>query len=133
MADRGDYIERKRWGFFGLPFTFTVYSIGEEYLTIDKGLINKTEDDCYIYKITDVKLQRSMFERWFGTGTIICYSSDATDQKIVLQHIKRSKEIKDYILEASEKARLRRRTMNVQNIGVDVADIDGDGIPDNIE
>lgn len=133
MAERGDYIERKRWGFFGLPFTFTVYSIGEEYLTIDKGLINKTEDDCYIYKITDVKLQRSMFERWFGTGTVICYSSDATDQKIVLEHIKRSKEIKDYILEVSEKARLRRRTMNVQNIGVDVADIDGDGIPDNIE
>ena len=133
MAERGDYIERKRWGFFGLPFTFTVYSIGEEYLTIDKGLINKTEDDCYIYKITDVKLQRSMFERWFGTGTVICYCSDATDQKIVLEHIKRSKEIKDYILEVSEKARLRRRTMNVQNIGVDVADIDGDGIPDNIE
>lgn len=133
MADRGDFVERKRWGFFGLPFTFTVYSIGEEYLTIDKGLINKTEDDCYIYKITDVKLQRSLTERWFGTGTVICYSSDVTDQKIVLQHIKRSKEIKDYILEVSEKARLRRRTMNVQNIGVDVADLNGDGIPDDIQ
>lgn len=132
MEEKKEFVERKRWAFLGLPFTFTVYSVGEEYLTINKGFLNKVEDDCYMYKITDVKLQRSLGERLFGTGTVVCYSSDVTDQKIELKHVKHSKELKDYILDMSEKARLRRRTMNVQNIGADVADLDGDGIPDDM-
>ena len=35
-----DYImrERKRWAFLGIPWTFTVYTLKEKKLVIDRGL-----------------------------------------------------------------------------------------------
>ena len=91
------YKERKRWIFLGLPFTFTVYKVGEEILTVDKGFFTKFEEDCYIYKIQDVKLRTSIGERIFGLGTVVCYTGDTTDQVLELKHIKHSKVVKDYI------------------------------------
>lgn len=117
--------ERKRWVFFGIPWTFTVYNISEDLLTIDTGFFKTEENDCYMYKITDAKLTRSLFERIFGLGTVVCYTGDTTDKVISLLHIKNSMEVKDYIIKASEAARMRRRTVNMQDITAgDISDID---------
>lgn len=35
------YRERKRWVFLGLPFTFTVYNIKDDVLTVDQGFSKK--------------------------------------------------------------------------------------------
>ena len=119
-----EYKERKRWLFFGLPFTFTVYSIKEECITIDKGFFNKIEDDCYMYKVQDVTLKRTLFERMFGLGTVVCYTGDTTDKVLVVEHIKNSKEVKEFILEKSEIARRKRRTLNTLDIGTDTDDVE---------
>ena len=111
--------ERKRWLFLGLPFTFTVYHIGEDTLSIDKGFFNKTEDDCYMYKIQDVKHSASLIERMFGLGTVTCFTADVTDRTLILKHIKHSKDVKNYLFEKSEAARIKRRTLNMQNISAD--------------
>lgn len=112
------YVERKRWLFLGLPWTFTKYTVEDTLLTIDKGLLKTVENDCYMYKIQDVKLETGLLERIFKLGTIICYTGDVTDKEIVLQHIRHSKEIKNYILEKSEEDRRKRRTLNTLDIGV---------------
>ncbi len=120
-----EYIERKRWVFLGLPFTFTKYIVKEEAITIDKGLFNKVENDCYMYKIQDVTLKQSFFERIVKIGTIVCYTGDTTHPELRLEHIKNSKTIKDYILKASEEARLKRRTLNTLDIGSgEMSDLD---------
>lgn len=128
--------ERKRWKIFGFPFTFTVYSGNGEIITVDKGFFNKVEDDIYIYKVVDVKLRRSLAERMFGTGTVVCYTSDITDKILEIQHIKNSMEVKNFILKKSEEARIKRRTVNMQNISgnldLDGADLDNDGVLDDI-
>ena len=118
------YRERKRWLFLGLPFTFTKYIIRDDMITIDQGFLRKVENDCYMYKVQDVEHTASLTERIFGLGTIICYTGDTTHPKLILSHIKHSKGIKNYILEASEAARMRRRTLNTLNIGVDQPDTD---------
>lgn len=114
--DEVRFRERKRLLFFGLPWTFTVYTITDSVLTIDTGLLNTTENDCYMYKVQDVKLTQSLFEKLFGIGTITCYTGDATDSCITLLHIKNYKEVKTFLLKASEAARIKRRTLNVQDI-----------------
>lgn len=118
------YNERKRILFFGLPWTFTRYTISDEYITVNSGLINQKENDCYMYKIVDTRLESSLLERIFGLATIRCFSSDTTDPSFSLTHIRHAKEIKQFILEASEADRTRRRTLNTQDITGDVADGD---------
>lgn len=111
------FTERKRILFLGLPWTFTKYTITPSLLTIDRGLLNTIEDDCYMYKIQDVKLTTSLLERIVGCATVICYTGDVTDKEIKLIHVKHSKEIKAYLLKASEAARIKRRTLNTVDIG----------------
>lgn len=121
------YVERKRWLFFGLPFTFTKYIIKDDILTLDQGFLRKIENDCYMYKIQDVQHTAGLMERIFGLGSIICFTGDTTHPKLELVHIKHSKEIKNYLLEASEAARMRRRTLNTLNIGAEaLADMGDD-------
>ena len=125
-----EFVERKRWLFLGLPFTFTKYIIKENVLTIDSGFFKKVENDCYMYKIQDVELNASLMERVFGLGAVICYTGDTTHPKLLLVHIRNARAVKDFILEASETARLKRRTINTVDIGVGDMDLDGDGLPD---
>jgi uncharacterized membrane protein YdbT with pleckstrin-like domain len=127
------YKERKRLLFFGLPWTFTKYTVTPGVVTIDQGLLNTTEDDCYMYKIQDVKLTTSLIERIFGLSTIVCYTGDVTNPELRMIHVRHAKEIKSYLLKTSEEARLKRRTLNTMDIGAHGVDADGDGIPDHLE
>ena len=121
-SEKKFYKERKCWVFFGLPFTFTKYTVTDEVITINEGFLNTKENDCYLYKVQDVELHTSLGERIFGLGTVACYTGDNTHPQLYLTHIHHAKEIKNYILKASEDARRRRRTLNTLNI--DAADID---------
>ena len=116
-----EYVERKRWVFFGLPFTFTKYTVKEDLITVDEGLLKTIENDCFMYKVQDVSHSASL-------GTVTCYTGDTTHPQLLLQHIKHSKEVKEFILKQSEEARLKRRTVNMLDIGSgdlgDMGDVD---------
>lgn len=124
MEDEIQYRERKRLLLFGLPWTFTKYTITADMLTRDEGFLKVEENDCYMYKIQDVKLTATLMERIFGLATLTCYTGDVTDKELKLIHIKHAREIKSYLLKASETARIKRRTLNMQDIGAAPEDIE---------
>ena len=121
------FVERKRMLFLGLPWTFTKYIINEEFLTVDTGLFRTTEEDCYMYRIQDVKQTTTLMERMVGVSTLTCYTGDVTTPEIVLKHIRHGRDIKTFILHASEASRIKRRTLSTIDIGAhgmdDVDDI----------
>ena len=120
-----EFVEKKRWLFLGLPFTFTKYMIKEDMITVDTGVFTKVENDCYMYKVQDVEHTASIWERMVGLGTIVCYTGDTTHPKLLIEHIRNSKQIKEFILKESEEARLKRRTVNMLDIGSgEIGDID---------
>lgn len=120
-----EFVEKKRWLFLGLPFTFTKYVIKEDMITVDTGVFTKVENDCYMYKVQDVEHTASIWERMAGLGTIVYYTGDTTHPKLLIEHIRNSKAIKEFILKESEEARLKRRTVNMLDIGSgEVEDID---------
>ncbi len=120
------YKEKKRWVFFGLPLTFTTYTIEDEIITVNSGLLKRVENDCYMYKVVDVRLEVSLPERIFGLGTVHCFSGDMTNPDLRLVHIKHAKEIKNFILKQSEEERLKRKTLNMQSLdgNPDIAQVD---------
>ena len=120
-----EFVEKKRWLFLGLFFTFTKFVIKEDMITVDTGVFTKVENDCYMYKVQDVEHTASIWERMAGLGTIVCYTGDTTHPKLLIEHIRNSKAIKEFILKESEEARLKRRTVNMLDIGSgEAGDID---------
>lgn len=118
--------ERKRVVFFGLPLSFTSYIVEDENLRIKSGFFNQAEENCYMYKIIDITLKRSLMERIFGLGTIVCSTGDVSTPIITLKHIKRSADVKQFIFEKSEAHRVKRRTVNTLDINMQDNDSDQD-------
>ena len=112
-----EFVERKRWLFLGLPFTFTKYIVKEDMITIEAGFLKKVENDCYMYKVQDVEHTASLLERIFGMGTVVCYTGVTSHPRLALEHIRNSRTLKDFILKQSEEARMKRRTVNMLDIG----------------
>ncbi len=109
--------ERKRSLLFGLPLSFTTYEVTDGMVTTRQGLFNITENDCYMYKVQDVKMRTSLLQRIFGISTLVLYTGDVTDKELVLENIRNATAIKEFLLKASEKARIERRTIHMNDIG----------------
>lgn len=106
--------DRKRT-IFGLPWSFTKYSLTGDRLFIEKGLFNVTEDEVRLYRVTDVSLTRTFGQRLFGLGTISCCSADKTLGDFKILNIKNSKEVKELLSEAIEKERMAKRVISKED------------------
>ena len=101
--------ERKRWGFFGLPFTFTVYRMNEKKLTVQSGLLSTHEDDILLYRIMDTSLCRTLWQKLFKLGSVRVASTDQSLPELVIKNIRNSREFKDILDERVECERLRMK------------------------
>ncbi len=130
MAKEIVWKDRKRLLLFGLPWTFTKYSMSEDRFFIERGILNVREDEVRLYRITDVSLNRSILQRMFGLGTIKCCSADKTLGDFEIVNIKNSKDVKELLSDAIEKERVSKRVISKEDF---VHDHDGDGIDDAID
>lgn len=117
--------ERKRWLFFGLPFTFTTYLLSERKLTVRSGLLTTNEDDILLYRVMDTSLRRTLMQKMFGLGSIHIASSDQSLPELVIKNIRNSRDFKDVLDSRVEADRLRMRVRTGEFM-----DVDGDGMPD---
>ncbi len=100
--------DRKRI-IFGLPWSFTKYSLTKEKLFIQTGIFNLREDEIRLYRIMDVTLRRSFWERLFGLGTIHCCSADKSSPEFDIRHIRRSADTKNMLSDMIEAEREAKR------------------------
>lgn len=101
--------ERKRWGFFGLPLTFTVYTLDPKVLTIKSGFFTSTENEIRLYRVLDVTLTRTLTQKMFGLGSLKIMSSDKSSPEFIIKNIKNVRRFKDYLSEYVEMERKRNR------------------------
>lgn len=105
-----DYVwkDRKRT-LFGLPWSFTVYSLTNEKLTITTGFFNKHEEEVRLYRIMDISLNRTFGQRLFRLGTIHVVSADKSTPEFDIKSVKDSERIKDMLSDMVEEERMRKR------------------------
>lgn len=100
--------DRKR-NWLGLPWTFTIYRFDEERLFIERGFLNQVEDEVRLYRILDLRVTRTFWQRIIGTGTITINSNDKSMKTFALANIKNPKEVKEQLSELVESMRDRKR------------------------
>ncbi|MDD2392917.1 MAG: PH domain-containing protein [Eubacteriales bacterium] len=122
--------ERKRWLFFGLPFTFTTYRLGSKALTLRKGFFTTTEDDIQLFRVLDVSVKRSLMQKIVGIGTLNVMSTDKTHPNLEIKNIKRCRDFKEAVDERVEKERLRLRFRTGELIDNDL-DVDDETFDNN--
>ena len=103
--------DRKRT-IFGLPWTFTKYSLSEDRLFIETGLFKYAQDEVRLYRILDLQLTRSFSQRLFGLGTIKVSSSDQSLKNFEIKNIKNSMEVKETLSRLVEEQRDSKRVIN---------------------
>ncbi len=116
---------RKR-NFLGLPWTFTVYGFSEDRLYIKTGILSTREDEVRLYRITDIGLTRSFWQRIMGMGSIQIYSSDQSMGDFQLVNIKDSENVKEQLSQLIEKERQEKRVSSREFIGIDGDEDEGD-------
>ena len=105
----------------GLPWTFTRYGLDKERLFIDKGFFNMVSYEARLYRITDVSLTRTLWQRIIGTGTILVFSSDRSLGNFKIRNIKNSMIVKELLSQTVEAERQSKRVYTRENM-VDVED-----------
>lgn len=116
------WIDKKRH--LGLPISFTKYSLTDERLYTESGFINLKESELLLYRVRDIGLTRTLWQRLFGVGTIHIYSSDTTDEHLDIVNVKKAKDVKDLISSKVEESKKSRRIGTTEIIGSDLTDIE---------
>ncbi len=111
--------ERKRWGFLGIPWTFTVYTLKEKKLVVDKGLFTSVKNEILLYRILDLSYSRTLGQKIFGLGTVTVYSKDKTNPTLEIKNIKHSNDFYESLSEAVENDRIRMKMRQSELIDVD--------------
>jgi len=116
--------DRKRI-IFGLPWTFTVYSLTPEKLLIETGILNKKQEEIRLYRIMDITLRRTLEERVFGLGSIHCCSGDKSTPEFTIKRVKKGLQVKELLSNMVEKEREAKRVVSREFMTDGEADAEG--------
>ena len=129
MSITSAYLWKDRKRYFGLPLSFTRYSLSEDRLFISEGFLTIKDDEILLYRVRDIDTRRSLWQRLFGVGTVVVASSDKTMPNLVLKNIKDPLFVKELIHKQVEETKIKRRV----RFGEIMTDADGDGIDDDLD
>ncbi|MBR3999055.1 MAG: PH domain-containing protein [Clostridia bacterium] len=124
MSESPLWRERKRT-LFGLPWSFTTYTLTDTRLIIKKGIFNISEEEIRLYRILDITLKRSFEERIFGLGTIHLCTADKSSAEIDIARIKNPREVRTLLSDKVEEERSERYVGIREYMDGDEADMDG--------
>ena len=112
--------DRKR--ILGMPLSFTRYALSEDRLFLKRGFLNVHQDEVVLYRVRDLRVSQSLWQRIFGVGTVCVVSSDKSVPHLDLKNVKHPREVKELIHQNVEAAKDKRRMRTTEIMG----DMDAD-------
>ena len=130
MAVNPEIIWKDRKRYFGLPLSFTRYSLSDDRLFLSVGFLNIQDEEVLLYRIRDINTTRTLWQRLFGVGTVTVVSSDKSMPTIVLKNIKDPMTVKELLHQQVEEMKIRRRVRVGEIMTSSMDDNDDDLDPD---
>lgn len=94
---------------FGLPITFTKYSMSDDRIFCQKGLLNMKFEEILLYRVRDISMKITLGQRIFGVGSILLQSSDKTAPVPEIKNVKNPRQVKEMIHQQVEQVKEQRR------------------------
>ena len=112
-----------------MPISFTRYALSEDRLFLRRGLLNVRHDEIVLYRVRDLRVSVSLWQRIFGVGSVTVVSTDKSIPELTLKNIRQPNEVKELIHEHVEKMKIERRmrigemSMDMDDDSIDLEDI----------
>lgn len=87
------WIDKKRH--FGLPISFTKYALSDDRVFEDRGLLISRHNEILLYRVRDISVSISLWQRLFGVGTIRVYSADSSTPVLCMINVKNPLDVKE--------------------------------------
>ena len=94
---------------FGLPITFTKYSMSDDRIFCENGLLNMKFEEILLYRVRDISMKITLGQRIFGVGSILLQSSDKTAPVLEIKNVKNHRQVKEMIHQQVEQVKEQRR------------------------
>lgn len=130
-----DIIWQDRKRYLGLPLSFTVYKFDANRFYEKKGFLNTKEEEILLYRVLDVSLKRSLWQKIFGVGTIVLSTADQSTPILEVKNVKNSDRVRRALSNIVEKERDEKRVLGKEMFGASGAFdvLDGSGIDHMID
>lgn len=126
LDDKDELVWKDRKRYLGLPLSFTRYSIKGIRLFLSIGLFNVEENELLLYRVMDIKYNRTLADRIFGVGTITLFTADKTNSELKILRVKNSQKVRDLISKLVEQERAKVRVRGKELYGVGDEDMGGE-------
>ena len=102
--------DRKR--ILGMPISFTVYDLvcTEEWtkIFVKTGIFSTKEEEVNLYRIYDISMTSSLWQKIFGVGTILLYSKDESTPNFALINVKNPSRVRNLLATQIEEEKAKR-------------------------
>lgn len=133
MLKEIDYLWKDRKRHLGMPLSFTKYAFSEDRLFVETGFFSIKQEEILLYRVRDISLRMTLWQRIFGVGTILVLSSDKTAPEQRLVNVRHPGQVKELLHNTVEQVKIKRRirigeiVTTEDDSGLDEDDPDPDG------
>ena len=89
------------------PFTFTVYTLTDQELSIKTGMLNENFNLIKLFRIVDISVERTLLQRIFGMSILVLDTRDQSSGNgtVALKNVLNGFEVRKVLQEAVDASR----------------------------
>ncbi len=103
----------------------TVYTLTDQRLSIRRGVFNRVTEDLELYRVRDTRLEQTFFERLFGLGEVVLFTTDTSTPELHLPWLKDAALLRETVRKFSEARRDAKRVRTLESGGGAHPDLGG--------
>jgi uncharacterized membrane protein YdbT with pleckstrin-like domain len=111
-ADKEKLWRDRKHTFLGLPLSFTVFRLTHERLFIKTGFFTTEENEVRLYRVLDMQLRETLWQKILGLGSIVLKTSDKSMKNFTIPNVIHPRDVKEVL---STNVEIQRKLNRVSN------------------